>query len=93
MATATRLLVLLTLLLWGVWDVVAVRAGGGPATISAAFGDAFGLRWAGWWAIGTFGFVCGHLLGMTPPGAELCGWRVGLAVAAAVAGFVLTVRS
>ena len=85
----TRLLVLLTLVVWGVWDAWVWLAG--RETISAVFGWAFSLPWLGWWVCGTFAFLAGHLLGMTDVAAPGYWWRCAVVpVAAGAVGFALT---
>jgi len=85
----TRLVVAVTLAMWLVWDAYVWLAG--RETISAVFGWAFSWPWLGWWVAGTFGFLCGHLLGMTDVDAPGYWWRaVAVPLGAAAAGFLLT---
>lgn len=90
--TRTRVFVFATLAALAVWTAVMWVVHGGRATVSSVFGWAFSWRYAGWWMIGTFGFVCGHLTGMTEHDATGYWWRVAVYVAAWVLGFWLTWR-
>lgn len=91
---ATRWLVLLTLAVWAAWDAAVYLRVGGEATISTAFGRWFSLPWVGWWVLGTFGFMAGHLLGMTDRASPDFWWRAAVVpLAAAALGFWLTLRS
>jgi hypothetical protein len=87
---ATWALVVGTLVVWGVFDLWAFVARR-VETISGVFGWAFSWPWVGWWLCGAFGFVCGHLLGMTDAAAPGYWWRVAaVPLAAAAVGFALT---
>lgn len=85
----TRLYVLLltaAVLLWDGWLWLT-----GRETVSGAIGWAFSWPWVGWWVCGSFGFVAGHLLGMTDPAAPGYWWRcVAVPLAAAAVGFAIT---
>lgn len=88
----TRWIVGLTLAIWVVWDGYVWLTG--RETISQVAGTAFSWPWLGWWVAGTFGFVCGHLLGMTDLQAPGYWWRAAVVpVAAAAVGFWLTCRT
>ena len=85
----TRAVIVVTAVVWLAWDAYVWLAG--RETISAVFGVAFSWPWLGWWVAGTFGFLCGHLLGMTDVTAPGYWWRCVLTpFAAAAVGFVLT---
>jgi hypothetical protein len=90
--TVSRWIVLLTISAVLLWDLFVYTMYGGWASISAVFGWAFSWRYLGWWVIGTFGFVVGHLLGMVGHDADGYWWRVAVALVAGVVGFWLTWR-
>ena len=87
----TAWLVFITLLAWLLWDSwVFFRR---ETTVSSVFGQWFSRPWLGWWVAGTFGFVVGHLLGMTDQDSPGFWFRVAIVpLAAAAIGFGLTYR-
>lgn len=90
--TRTRWIVLLTLVGILAYDVWVYITAGGRASVSSVFGWACSWKYAGWWIIGSLGFVSGHLPGMMRHDAELYWWRVAVYVAAWSLGFWLTWR-
>lgn len=81
-------LIVVVLLAWDAW--VFLR---GETTISAVVGRAFSWPWLGWWLCGSFGFLAGHLLGMTDPDSPGFWFRVAIVpMTAAAIGFGLTYR-
>jgi len=59
-------------------------------TVSGVVGVWFSWPWLGWWTLGAFGFVTGHLVGMMDPHTPLYWWRVGLFLSVQAVGFALT---
>jgi hypothetical protein len=90
----TAALVIITLLVWGIWDLLVYLRIGGVATISTVIGD-----WqASSWFLGApialgMGVLCSHFLRMTPNGDpwQLLRWLIFAAGLAA--GVAITPRS
>ncbi len=66
MKTATRILLIGTVVVWAVYDVLAIRLGGVEATIS------YQIQWVTnqWWGasiVFAFGYLCGHLFAQSRP--------------------------
>lgn len=92
-ARRTRILVLIGIAVYSVYDLVVKVVFGGVSTISTAVGGWLGAVWYGWAVCIILGGLFGHLVGMMPVGTPHLLWRVLVVGMSAAVAYWVTVKS